>query len=82
MKNYEIIKRRTGGNAWEVWWDGVRVWKGTGPDAQYFAGNFADGLERGITGSKHSLMANSQVKLEGFMTYLEAFDSYEDFKGE
>lgn len=78
---YKIVRRCLSKDHWQVWWEDKMVYESKSDVAEWTSGAFADGLERGITGSKHALYAKSKVKLEGFMSYLEAFASYEDYKG-
>lgn len=77
---YAIVQKRLAANHWQVWWDGEMVYEHKGEGAEFCSGALADGLERGITGSKRALFANSKIRLEGFMDYLEAFDSYEHWR--
>lgn len=66
MKQYDIVKRQElGEDTWTVSWDGEVIYQCTGEAAEFLTGAFADGLERGITGSKQALDANSRVRLEG-----------------
>lgn len=82
MQKYNIVMKKLSGKAdhWRVYWDGEMVYEATGPNAESSVSSFTDGLERGITGSKESLDANSRVKIKGWMDYLEAFDTYEDYR--
>lgn len=80
MKKYSITKKNIGGDHWQVWWNGECVYDANSSIAQWTAHTFADGLERGITENKQSLGANSKIKIEGWMDYLETFNSYEEYR--
>ena len=77
---YKIVLKCISKNHWQVWWNGDMVYECKNEDAQRYASTFADGLEQGLTGSKTKLYANSRIKIKGWMDYLEAFDTYEDYK--
>ena len=62
----DLVKQETPGkDEWKVIWDGEVVYSRTGKDAEFYVGAFIDGLERGLTGSKKPLFANSQVEIRG-----------------
>lgn len=66
MKQINVVLKKTPGeNEWSVIWDDVEVYRRSGEDAEFYVGAFADGLERGITGSRDPLCANSQVRING-----------------
>jgi hypothetical protein len=77
--NYNIVRQKDG-DTWRVIWDGTVVFESQGEIGEFTSSAFANGLEQGITGSKQPLGANSRIRIEGWMDYLEAFDSWEDYR--
>lgn len=77
---YKIVKKCVKNDHWQVWWDDTLVYEANNPNAQHIAHIFAKGLEQGILGSKQSLGSNSKIRIEGWMDYLGAFDSYEEYR--
>ena len=78
---YHILRKKKKNGSWEVWWNGKRVFRSTNIElAENQSAIFADALERGITGSRESLGSHSRVKIRGWMTYLSAFPTYEDYR--
>lgn len=76
---YNIIREKIK-DGWQVLWDDRVVYKSHGRDAEWTSGAFANGLEMGITGSKEPLHARSKITIKGWYGYLDAFDSYEDYR--
>lgn len=81
QSEYDIAQKHESDGSWSVYWDGKQVFHATGEYAEFLTHAFCDGLERGITGSKQPLGARSQRRILGWMDYLEAFDTYEDYRG-
>ena len=77
---YKIVRRKTDAG-WQVEWDGEKVFEDKSGRAESTSHAFAQALEMGIVGSKEPLYANSRVEIKGWMDYLSAFGSYEEYKG-
>jgi hypothetical protein len=79
MHQYKIIRQKDG-DTWRVIWDGIIVYESHDPEnGEFTSGAFADGLEMGIVGSEQSLGSHSRIKTKGWGSYLEVFDTYEEF---